>query len=245
MRPRLLLIPEFTELQWTIRPRLEEWADTRSFDPPGVGQEPQPAEIAELTRQVLVDRAFEEIDSAGWDRCFVAADGWAVSVAVRLAKQRPEAVLGLALGHAALSSKRSGPRAPINGELYAAMNQLIENDAPAFIRYGIVQSTAGSIDEGVAEQMMSRIPAEDIAVGWELLTAEESWEEDLRSLEQPALLAKHEGCLLSTDEGFEDAVAALPGAETIAVPGAPCTSDEFADALRRFCLNVGAEPPRS
>lgn len=241
MRPRLLLIPEFTELQWTIRPRLEEWADVRSFDAPGVGEEPRPAELAGVTRQIIVDRALDEIESAGWDQFFVSADGWAVPVAVRLAKHRPEAVLGLGLGHAALSSMRSGPRAPMNGELYAAMNQLIENDAPSFIRHGIVQSTAGSIDEDVAEQMMSRIPADDIRVGWEILTAEESWEEDFRSLRQPALLAKHEGCLMSTEEGFEDAVAALPDAETIAVPAAPCTSDEFADALRQFCLNVGAE----
>jgi hypothetical protein len=244
VRPRLLLIPEFTELQWTIRPMLEKWATVRSFDPPGVGEEPRPAEIAGLTRQVLVDRALEEIDRAGWQQCFVAADGWSVSVAVRLAGQRPEVVHGVALGHAALSSKRSGPRAPINGELYAAMNQLIANDAPAFIRYAIVQSTAGSIDEDVAEQMMSRIPAEDIGLGWALLTAEDTWEEEYRSLEHPALLAKHEGCLMNTDEGFEDAVAALPSAEAIAVPVAPCTSSEFADALKRFCLDAGPDSSR-
>lgn len=89
MRPRLLLIPEFTELQWTIRPKLEEWADVRSFDPPGVGEEPRPPELAGLTRQAVVDRALEEIDGAGWDGFYVAADGWSVSVAVRLAMQRP------------------------------------------------------------------------------------------------------------------------------------------------------------
>jgi pimeloyl-ACP methyl ester carboxylesterase len=242
VRPRLLLIPEFTELQWTIRPKLGEWADVRSFDPPGVGEEPRPAELAGLTRQVLVDRAIEEIDHAGWDGFYVAADGWSVSVAVRLAMQRPEAVQGVALGHAALSSNRSGPRAPINGDLYAAMNQLIENDAPAFIRYAIVQSTAGSIDEDVAEQMMGRIPAEDIGEGWALLTAEESWEEEFPRLELPVLLAKHQGCLMNTDEGFEDAAAALPKARAITVPSAPCTSPEFADALRSFCLDAGAEP---
>jgi pimeloyl-ACP methyl ester carboxylesterase len=240
VRPRLLLIPEFTELQWTIRPELEEWADVRSFDPPGVGEEPRPPELAGLTRQVLVDRALEEIDRAGWDGFYVAADGWAISVAIRLAMQRPDAVHGVALGHAALSSNRSGPRAPIIGDLYAAMNQLIENDAPAFIRYAIVQSTAGSIGEDVAEQMMSRIPAENIGEGWRLLTAEESWGEEFRRLEPPALLAKHEGCLMNSDEGFEDAAAALPEATTITVPGAPCTSSEFADALRSFCLDVDA-----
>jgi hypothetical protein len=37
-RPRLLLVPEFTEVEWTqIRPQLDEWADVASYDPPGVG----------------------------------------------------------------------------------------------------------------------------------------------------------------------------------------------------------------
>jgi pimeloyl-ACP methyl ester carboxylesterase len=245
VRPRLLLIPEFTDLQWTIRPKLEQWADVCSYDPPGVGGEGRPVEFAGLTRQVLVERAGEEIDRAGWDGCFVAADGWSVSVAVRLATQRPEAVRGVALGHAALSCNRSGKRAPINGDVYAAMSQLIETDAPAFIRYAIVQSSGGSIEENVAEQMMDRIPAADIGVGWKLLTSEESWEEEFRSLEQPVLLAKHEGCLMNTDEGFEDAVAALPTAEVIAVPRAPCTSPEFAAALRSFCSDLGADSGRS
>ena len=235
MRPRLLLIPEFTELQWTIRTELERWADVRAYDPPGIGDEPRPGELAGLTRQILADRGFEELDRAGWDDCFIAADGWAVSVAVRMATQRPKAVRGVALGHAALSHRREGERAPINADVYAAMSQLIENDAPAFIRYAIVQSTAGSIDEEVAGRMLERIPAEDIGLGWQLLTAEESWEEGLRRLRCPALLAKHEGCLMNTDEGFEDAVAALPHAETAAFDEPPASSPAFAQLLRRFC----------
>jgi pimeloyl-ACP methyl ester carboxylesterase len=240
VRPRLLLIPEFTELQWTIRPELERWADVRAYDPPGIGDEPRPGELAGLTRQVLADRGFEELERAGWDDCVIAADGWAMPVAIRMVTQRPEAVRGVALGHAAVSNRREGERAPINADVHAAMSQLIENDAPAFIRFAIVQSTAGSIDEEVAERMLERVPAEDIGLGWQLMTAEESWEEGFRGLRRPALLAKHEECLMNTDEGFEDAVAALPGAEVIAVPKAPCTSPEFAEALRSFCLRVDA-----
>jgi hypothetical protein len=33
------------------------------------------------------------------------------------------------------------------GEVFAAMTQLIKNDAPSFIRYGIAQITGGSADE--------------------------------------------------------------------------------------------------
>ena len=34
-RPRLLLVPEFTELTWTIKPQLAEWAEVVSYDPSG------------------------------------------------------------------------------------------------------------------------------------------------------------------------------------------------------------------
>jgi hypothetical protein len=241
MRPRLLLIPEFTELQWTIKPLLAKWAEVRSFDPPGVGGERRPDDPSQLTRELVVDRALVELDRAGWESCFVAADGWAISVAVHIATRRPDAVLGVALGHPSLSHRRTGERAPINAEVYAGMEQLIENDAPSFIRFGIVQSTAGSIDEDVAEEMLKRMPPEVIGLGWRLFTADEPFEDELRSLRCPMLLAKHEGCLMSTDEGWEDAVGALPEAETVLVPHAPCTSPEFAEALRRFCLRTGTE----
>jgi hypothetical protein len=245
MRPRLLLIPEFTELQWTIKPLLEQWAEVRSFDPPGVGAEPLPEKRSRLTRRAVVGRALQEVDRAGWESFFLASPGWATSVAVSIAEERPEAVLGMALGHASLSHRREGERAPINAEVYAAMERLIENDAPSFIRFGIVQSTAGSIDEEVAEQMMSRLPTADMALGWRLVTADEPFEERLRSLRCPMLLAKHQGCLMNTDEGFDDAVAALPKAETVIVPKAPCTSPEFAEALRSFCRRVRAEAART
>jgi hypothetical protein len=77
-RPRLLLIPEFTELSWTIKPQLAEWAEVASYDPPGVGAEPLPeGDVASFTREVIADRGLEELDRLGWDRFFVLADGWA------------------------------------------------------------------------------------------------------------------------------------------------------------------------
>ena len=41
-RPRILLVPHFSELDWRIKPLLEEWAQVASFDAPGVGDEPTP-----------------------------------------------------------------------------------------------------------------------------------------------------------------------------------------------------------
>ena len=58
-RPRLLLVAEFTELEWAIKPELEEWAEVLSFDPPGVGTEPVPAgmaDLGELTREIITTR---------------------------------------------------------------------------------------------------------------------------------------------------------------------------------------------
>jgi hypothetical protein len=60
--------------------------------------------------------------------------------------------------------------------------------------------------------------------------------EVLRRLDVPLLFAKHEGCLASTDEGWEDMLAAFPDAQTVSVGQAPTVSADFAEALRSFCL---------
>jgi hypothetical protein len=77
--PRLLLVSEFTELQWAIKPRLEEWADVLSYDAPGVGDEPLPtgvSHISELTRVHLVEHGLQQLEAAGWERFFVLGNGW-------------------------------------------------------------------------------------------------------------------------------------------------------------------------
>jgi hypothetical protein len=145
----------------------------------------------------------------------------------------------MALGHAALSLARSGERPAFNPEVYAAVSELINKDTTAFLRYGIPQATHGSVDEELAERIVERIPTELLVDGWNALTADEPFGEILVALDCPLLLAKHDACLMSTDEGFEDAVAALPDAETVVVPNAPSADPEFADALKRFC---GGQP---
>jgi hypothetical protein len=244
-RPCILLVPEFTELTWTIRPQLEEWAEVASFDPPGVGQEP----VERIDRELLADRGLAEIERRGWERFFVASDGWGNAAAVAIASERREAVLGLALGHASLSNRRHGKRAPINAEIHAALSQLISQDVEAFIRHGIVQSTRGSVDEELAGRMIERFPRETMEVGWEVLTAEVDFEPQLRSLasEIPLLLGRHRECLMTTQEGFDDAVEAFPQARVVITEKA-CSSDPaFAQALRDFvgAVLVGAAQPRT
>jgi hypothetical protein len=233
-RPRLLLVPELTEIQWTIRPNLEEWAEVASYDPPGVGEE-----RGAFTRDAIADRGLEEVRDCGWERFFVVADGWAIAPAVRIANHARDQIQGLALGHARLSDRLDGPRAPTNRAVYEGMTELIRRDALAFIRHGIVQATGGSVDEALAEEMVERFPAEVIQSGWEELTQVEDFGDELRVIGVPMLLGKHEGCLMMTEEGYEDAVAAFPGARTVATPDACCVDPKFAESLRDFCTFRG------
>jgi hypothetical protein len=230
-------MPEFTELEWeVIRPRLEEWAEVASFDPPGVGDEPP---LEKLDRQLVADRGLEELDRLGWNECFLATDSWAIPSAVRVAIARPQTVIGMALGHAKLSYRREGERAPVNGPVYDAMLELIRTDHEAFIRHGIAQSTRGSISEDLAQRMIARVSRGLLVSRWEAVTGED---EDIGALlaqvDCPLLFAKHVGCLGSTEEGFDDAAAAFPDARTVAVEDAPMSSERFADAIREFCEDV-------
>jgi pimeloyl-ACP methyl ester carboxylesterase len=240
-RPRLLLVPEFTELEWeTIRPQLEEWADVASYDPPGVGQEPR---AEQLDRGVIVERGLRELDRLAWDRYFLATDSWGIPSALRLALARRDAVLGVALGHAKLSQRREGDRAPINAAVYEALTELIRTDHEAFIRHGIAQATGGSVSEDLAERMIERFPRDLLISGWETITSDDAdIGELIAQLDCPLLFANHVGCLGSTQEGFDDAAAAFPHAKTVAVKDAPLSSMEFAAALREFCESAVAVP---
>ncbi len=202
IQPRLLLVPEFTEVQWAIHPQLDEWAEVASFDPPGIGAEP-----GELTRLGTIERGLEELERLGWDQYFLVADGWGIPTGVGIADRSRDRLAGLVLTHAALTQSAEGERPSVNPEVFAAFTQLVRQDAPNFFRHGIAQATGGPLE----------------------------YAGTVLGLDCPMLLVKHEGCLMSTDEGFEDAVEALPKAESAAVDGAPPTSTEFARILREFC----------
>jgi pimeloyl-ACP methyl ester carboxylesterase len=207
-----------------------------SFDPPGVGSEPLP-EGRVISNDLIAERGIAEIEAQGWDRLFLVGDGWGNAVVARIARARMDAIQGIALGHASLSNRKDGERRPISREVWEALTQLLHQDTGGFFRHGIVQATHGSVDEELAQRIIDRFPDErTVIAGWEALTVpEEPIEDALRELGVPMLFAKHEGCLLSTEEGFEDAVAAFPEAETVVVEEAPSVSGRFAEALRGFC----------
>ena len=229
-RPRLFLVPQLTEVEWTIRPLLDEWADVASYDPA------RSVADGKVSRGSLVDAGLERLDNEGWDRFFIVGDTFGGATAVRIARARRDAVAGIALGHACPSWDMEGDRAPINRELWAAMAQLMTQDVGSFVRYGITQLTQGSYDEEVARQMVERVPGEQLQALWEMIRDHpEPMGELLGEIDRPLLLAKHEDCLMFTDAGFEDLAAAFPSASTVVVEGAPSADEGFARALREFC----------
>jgi pimeloyl-ACP methyl ester carboxylesterase len=244
-RPRILLCPQFTEVEWGIAPQLSEWAEVATFDAPGVGDEPLPegVEVGQLTREHVVQRGLAEVENRGWDSYFVVGDAWGTATAARLAIAEPEPVLGLALGHAAINYESHGERPAVNGEVAAAMGQLLRTDYDSFVRFGITQFTQGGFDEDLAARMIERFPASDVTGDvWDMHTAtHEPIGEMLAELRKPLLLAMHDGCLVFTSEGYDDLVMRFPDAQKVTIQKPGSASEEFADALRNFCEGVLAE----
>jgi hypothetical protein len=236
-RPRLLLVPNLTELEWMNRPHLEEWAEVASYDAPGVGDEPP---VADFDSPAIGLRGLEEIERRGWDSCFVVADEFGVAAAVHLAATAPEAVQGMALGHARLSNATEGERPPLNHEVYDACRSLIANDPRSFVRQFFSMTGGERMEGGYGEKGVDeyrrRVPVKLMLPFWDSRVPEGAQiGETLRRLDVPLLLAQHRGCLLYTDEGFEDVVKALPHAEVARLDEKPSTSPEFARLLQAFC----------
>jgi hypothetical protein len=257
IRPRLLLVPSFTELEWGIVDELGQWADVATFDTPGTGTEPLPEGLRlddpargithdDLVswREAAATRAIAEAEGRGWESFVVVSDSHGAATAVRAAGMRRDAVLGLALGHASLSHSTEGDRAPMSGEVWAVLGQLTRQGQDSFVRYGLAQMTRGGITEDLAAQMIERFHDMDLVAAMvEALGREpEPIGDQLAALDLPLLLAKHEGCLGRTDEGFEDIVAAFPQARTVICPETCASSPTFAHGLREFCRGLAWAP---
>jgi pimeloyl-ACP methyl ester carboxylesterase len=232
-RPRLLLVPWLTELEWRIGPLLEEWSDVASFDAPGVGA----LKAETFSLEATAERGLEEIDRRGWDRCVIIADEFGIANATTLAARRPEAVEAMALGHACLSYRRDGDRAPVDGELYGALRRLARTDYRTYARH-LTQITQGAYDEVMTERYIERVPMDLEAAQESVPDPETPIGDALKKLDVPLLFAKHDGCLLFTAEGFEDAVEEFPDAETVSTTEKPSASPAFAAALHEFCARA-------
>jgi pimeloyl-ACP methyl ester carboxylesterase len=237
-RPRLLLIPGYCELEWAIRPELEEWAEVAAFDAPGVGDE---APTTDHDTSAVAERASAELDRLGWDSCVVVADEFAIATALKFASGHRDAVQGLALGHACLSFRPDAEPPAVNAEVRSAFSQVAELDDRTFTRH-LTQLTQGFYGEELADRMLERIPT-GVAQAYtrETMADPGDWIEDsLRDLGKPLLFAAHDPCLLFTREGYDAAVAAFPDAMRVTCTDKPSVSPTFADALREFCRSVAA-----
>ena len=85
---RLFLVPTWTELEWSIEPLLDEWAEVASFDP--IESDDPNA----VSREAFVDRGLATLDRLGWDRFFVVGDTFGTATAARIAHARSDSVRG-------------------------------------------------------------------------------------------------------------------------------------------------------
>lgn len=238
-RPRVLLMPTLSEVEWSIRPLIEEWAEVASFDAPGVGDEP----AADFSADAVIDRGVAELERLGWEHYVLVGDEFGAAQAVRLASRRPQGIAALALGHPALSLSSAGDGAPINGDVTEAVMQIARTDYRSFVR-ALTQVTQNAYDDELAERYMERVPPAAVASYIpEMLgdAASEDLEPTLRQLGVPLLLVEHRGCLMWTSDGFEAVAAAFPQATTASMELKPSVNPEFDALLRDFCASLPAD----
>jgi hypothetical protein len=240
VRPRLLLVPSISELEWDrIRPLLETWADVASYDLPGLGAD---APAGSLDLEATVQRGVSELDGRGWSDAIVVGDQFGAGLAVLVATAWKGSVGGLALGHACLNFRRDGERPAISAAVADFQLQLTQIGAPAAAEQMFVQGLEVTYGEEVAARIRERLSPSFTREFAQLLLSHQDLELGplLRELGAPLLLAEHRDCPLWTAEGFEDAAAAFPDATTIAVTENPGSSQEFAAALQSFARSPAA-----
>jgi hypothetical protein len=236
-RVRLLLVPTLTDMEWVIKPLLEEWAEVATFDAPGVGTEPP---VDDFGAEAVARRGLDELERRGWDSFVLLADEFGLAAASHLAVGAGSRLQALVLGHARLTNSTVGARAAINSEVLAGIRTLMRTDPRSFVRQ-MFKMTAGEglvggYGDDMVDEYMERVPLELGIPLYDTVAADAvGMAERLTQSDVPVLLAQHEGCLMFTEEGFEDAVAAFPGAKVVRCTDKPSTSEHFVTVLREFC----------
>jgi hypothetical protein len=244
-RVQLLLVPTLTEMEWVIKPHLEEWAEVASYDAPGIGAEPA---VDDFGATAVARRGLAEVERRGWDSFVLVADEFGLPAASHIAAAAQPRLQALVLGHARLSNSTDGPRPAINIEVLNAIRTLMRTDPRSFVRQ-MFKMTAGEglvggYGDDMVDEYIRRVPLElGIPLYDTVAVDAEGLAERLTDLDVPVLLAQHKGCLMFTDEGFEDAVAAFPDATVVRCIDKPSTSEEFVGELREFCATLTAVRP--
>jgi hypothetical protein len=233
MRARLLFVPIFAAFEAVpFAEANAAWADVQSFDTPGAAsRRDEPAGSVEDAARAGSGR----LDELRWESCVVVCDSHAQAAGIELALADPR-VKGICISHAAARYSTGGDRAAINPGVHAAAGQLLDTDLRSFAR-ALTQLTQGAIDEEWADRFVEEVPRETVREGIGQLVGQELASR-LGGWDGQALLGLHEGCLMWTREGFEDAVAAVPGAATVECGEVPLNDQRFRDAARALCERV-------
>jgi len=217
MKPRLLYVPLFIAAEADRFAGVVDWADVASFDVP--------------TEQP-VEAAHARLDELGWDECTLVVDGYAQGLGVEIALHDASRFRGVAVGHAALRFSTQPPRPALHPDVVAAAAQLLEKDYMAFWR-AVTQLTQGGMPDAWVERWAASVPEERARAVFSGVTdAAAPAAERLVEFDGPLLLAQHADCVLWTDEGFEDAIAAFPEARVVRCREIPPFDPEFGEALR-------------
>jgi hypothetical protein len=232
-KSRLLLVPSISELEWRpIRPLLEEWAETASYnivDAEASGAPPR------LDLDAAIRRGINQLDSRGWTDALIAGDQFGAGLAVLIAERWSGRVNGLALGHACLNYRREGPRPAISTIVADFQVQLAEL-GPAAGKQMLAQGMEMTYGAEIGAAIMERLP-ENFARDFSrflLAHGDIDLEPYLRKVDAPLLLAEHVDCPMWTQHGFEQIAEAFPQAARIALRDNPGSSPDFAAAIRRL-----------
>lgn len=233
MRARVLFVPIFAGFEaQPFAEQTEGWADVASFDGPGAGsRRDDPVGGIEDMAAAGADR----LDRLGWTRCVLVCDSHAQAAAIELALAEPR-VAGLCVSHAAARYSSEGERPALSAGVHAAAAQLLDSDMRSF-GHALTQLTQGTIDEYWVEQFLAHVPRRTARArtgqldGRELASRLGGWTGEM-------LFGLHDGCLMWTREGFEDAVEAVPRAATIECDRVPLSDPRFIDGIRELSARV-------
>ena len=236
-RPRLLLVPSISELEWRrILPLLEEWAEVVTYDIPGLS-EAEPSQP--LDAEFFVAGGLHELEARDWTEAIIVGDQFGAALAVLVAEAWDGAVRGLALGHACLTYTREGPRPAISAiaaDFQLQLTRLGRAQADQMFLQGVEMTYGENVAAGIRARLSPSFTQEYAQL---LLDNQEiDLEPRLRQLGVPLFLAQHKECGLWMPEGFEDAVTAFPDARTLVTEENPGSSPEFAAELREFAAAV-------
>ena len=218
MKARVLYVPLFIAAEADRFAAVAvDWAEVTSFDVPVEGP---------------VEAAHAHLDEVGWDECTLVVDGYAQGLGVEIALHDAARFRAVAVGHAALRFSTQPPRPALHPDVVAAATQLLENDYMAFWR-AVTQLTQGGMPDAWVERWAASVPEERARAVFSGITdAAAPASEPLAQFNGQLLLAQHTDCVLWTDEGFEDAVAAFPDARVVRCREIPPFDPVFGEALR-------------